>query len=165
TALFFDENGNLWISEHTGLAITRFDTILETFERISLSDKDSLPFGMTSDKFGNIWIGQHTVDKLGVYDPYNSNFKEIAIPTEQSFIQFITSDGNGNIWFAEQRGKKLGVVSITDIPRQIVVVQSEIFEIKYAELVSPLISAGIIATSLFFVKSTRDKRRINSLVD
>ncbi|MGI0008585.1 MAG: virginiamycin B lyase family protein [Nitrosopumilaceae archaeon] len=165
TALFFDESGNLWISEHTGLAITKFNTLLVTFERISLSDKDALPFGMTSDRFGNIWVGQHTVNKLGVYDPYNSNFKEIPIPTEQSFTQFITSDDSGNIWFAEQRGQKLGMVSITEIPRQIVVAQSRAFEIKYAELVSPLISAGIIATSLFFVNSVKDKRRINSLVD
>ncbi|MGI0040333.1 MAG: virginiamycin B lyase family protein [Nitrosopumilaceae archaeon] len=165
TALFFDENGNLWISEHIGLAITKFDTVLETFERISLLDKDALPFGMASDRFGNIWIGQHTVDKLGVYDPYNRNFKEVPIPTEQSFTQFITSDDNGNIWFAEQRGKKLGMVSITEIPRQTIIEQNRVFEIKYAELVSPLIAAGIIATSLFFVNSIKDKRRINSLVD
>lgn len=164
TALFFDENGNLWISEHTGLAITKFDTVLETFERISLLDKDALPFGMTSDKFGNIWVGQHTVNKLGVYDPYNGNFKEIPIPTEQSFTQFITSDDSGNVWFAEQRGQKLGMVSITAIPRQIVT-QNPVLEIKYAELVSPLIAAGIIATSLFFVKSIKDKRKFDSLID
>jgi len=165
TALFFDENGNLWISEHMGLSITRFDTLLETFERISLSDKDSLPFGMASDRFDNIWVGQHTVNKLGVYDPYNSNFKEVPIPTEQSFTQFITSDDDGNIWFAEQRGQKLGMVSITVIPRQIVIAQSTTFEIKYVELVSPLIAAGIIVTSLFFVNSVKDKRKINSLID
>ena len=165
TALFFDDNGNLWISEHTGLAITRFNPVLQTFERIPLFDKDALPFGMTSDKFGNIWIGQHTANKLGVYDPYNGNFKEIPIPTEQSFTQFITSDDNGNIWFAEQRSQKLGVVSITEIPRQNVSPQSQKFEIKYAEMVSPLISAGIIATSLFFVKSVKDKRRIDALID
>ena len=120
---------------------------------------------MASDNFGNIWIGQHTVDKLGIYDPYNDDFKEIQIPTQQSFTQFITSDDSGNIWFAEQRGQKLGMVSITEIPRQTIVAQSREFEIKYAELVSPLIAAGIIATSLFFVNSIKDKRRIDSLVE
>ena len=39
------------------------------------------------------------------------------------------------------------------------------FELKYADFVSPLISMGIIATSLFFVKSVRDKRRIDSLLE
>ncbi|MEX0764249.1 MAG: CopD family protein [Nitrosopumilaceae archaeon] len=165
TALFFDNNGNLWISEHTGLAITRFDTVLETFERVPVLDSDALPFGMASDQFGNIWLAQHTVDKLGVYDPYNDNFKEIPIPTEQSFVQFITSDDDGNIWFVEQRSQKIGVVSIAEIPKQMVSSPSKEFEIKYAELVSPLISAGIIAVSLFFVKSVKDKRRIDGLVD
>ncbi|HSD04508.1 MAG TPA: CopD family protein [Nitrosopumilaceae archaeon] len=165
TALFFDDNGNLWISEHTGPTITRFDPILETFERVPVLDPDALPFGMTSDKYGNIWIGQHTVDSLGVYDPYNGNFNEIPIPTQQSFVQFITSDDDGNIWIVEQRGQKLGMVSITEMPRQIAPSTGGEFQIKYVELVSPLISAGIIATSLFFVQSIKDKRRINSLVD
>ena len=165
TALFFDENGNLWISEHIGLGITRFDTILETFERVPVLDADALPFGMASDQFGNIWLAQHTVDKLGIYDPYNGNFKEVSIPTEQSFVQFLTSDDNGNIWFVEQRGQKLGMVSVTEIPRQMISSTTKESEIKYAELVSPLIAAGIIATSLFFVKSVKDKRRLDSLID
>ena len=42
--------------------------------------------------------------------------------------------------------------------------QTQNVELKYVELVSPLIAIGIIATSLFFVKSVRDKRRIDSLI-
>jgi copper transport protein len=164
TALFFDNEGNLWIAEHTAPAITKFDTTLETFEQIPVLDSNALPFGMASDKFGNIWIGQHTIDKIGVYDPFNGNFKEIPIPTQQSFTQFITSDNDGNIWFAEQRGQKLGMVSITEIPRQ-PISQDKTFEIRYADLVSPFIAAGIIATSLFFVKSIKDKRKLDTLVD
>jgi len=165
TALFFDDDGNLWISEHTAPAITKFDTVLETFEQIPVLDPNALPFGMASDNFGNIWIGQHTIDKLGVYDPFNGNFKEIPIPTQQSFTQFITSDNDGNIWFAEQRGQKLGMISVTGIPRQPIISQDKTFEIRYADLVSPFIASGIIATSLFFVKSIGDKRRLNSLID
>ncbi|MBI3842484.1 MAG: copper resistance protein CopD, partial [Thaumarchaeota archaeon] len=122
------------------------------------------PFGMTSDKFGNIWLAQHTVDKLGVYDPYNNNFEEIPVPTKQSFAQFITSDNDENVWIVEQRGQKLGTISITEIPRQPISTTSAELKIKYADLVSPLIAGGIITASLFFVKSVRDKRRIDSLV-
>ena len=32
-AMLFDKDGNLWIAEHTGLAITRFNPVLETFEK------------------------------------------------------------------------------------------------------------------------------------
>ena len=165
-ALIFDDDGNLWIAEHTGLAITKFNPILETFSKIAVPDKEALPFGMTFDKYGNIWFAQHTVDSLGVYDPDNNDLIEIPIPTETSFIQFLTSDQNDNVWFVEQQSNKIGTVKLTEIPINISQIQkSNDIEIKYTELASPLIALGIIATSLFFVKSVKDKRRLNSLIN
>ena len=165
-SLVFDDKGNLWIAEHTGLAITKFNPILGTFERILIPNKDALPFGMTFDKYNNIWFAQHTVDKIGVYDPDNNNLLEIPIPTENTFIQFMTSDSDDNIWFVEQQSNKIGTVKTTEIP---VVASytgsSNNFELKYTEVVSPLIALGIIATSLFFVRSVKDKRRLNSLIN
>ncbi|QLH05356.1 copper resistance protein CopD [Nitrosopumilus oxyclinae] len=165
-ALIFDNDGNLWIAEHTGLAITKFNPILETFSRITVPDKEALPFGMTFDRYGNIWFAQHTVDSLGVYDPDNNDLIEIPIPTETSFTQFMASDGNDNVWFIEQQSNKIGTVKLTEIPISISQIQeSNSLEIKYTELASPLIALGIIATSLFFVKSVKDKRRLNSLIN
>ncbi|MGQ0377327.1 MAG: copper resistance CopC/CopD family protein [Nitrososphaerota archaeon] len=164
-ALFFDTDGNLWIAEHTGPSIVKFDTTLETFEKISVPDSNSLPFGMTQDKYGNIWFAQHTVDKLGVYDPQNDNLIEVQLPTEQSFTQFMSSDDMNNVWFVEQQGNKIGFVKITETSLQPVQAQAETIEIKYVDFVSPLIAMGVIATSLFFVKSVRDKRRIDSLLE
>ena len=165
-ALMFDNDGNLWIAEHTGSAITKFNPVLETFEKISVPDKDALPFGMTLDKYGNIWFAEHTVDNIGVYDPDNNDLIEIPIPTETSFVQFMTTDGNDNVWFVEQQSNKLGTIKMTEIP----VVASQIqttnnFELKYTEIASPLVALGIIATSLFYVKSIQDKRRLNSLIN
>lgn len=165
-ALIFDEDGNLWIAEHTGLAITRFNPVLETFEKVAVPNDEALPFGMTFDKYGNIWFAQHTVDSIGVYDPDNNDLIEIPVPTETTFIQFMAADGNDNVWFVEQQSNKIGTVKITEIPISIPQVQeSNDFEIKYTELASPLIALGIIATSLFYVKSIQDKRRLNSLIN
>ena len=164
-ALIFDDDGNLWIAEHTGLAITKFNPVLETFKRISVPDINALPFGMTFDRYGNIWFAQHTIDSLGVYDPDNNDLIEILVPTEASFIQFMTSDGDDNVWFVEQQSSKIGTVKITEIPPSITQIQqSGSVQIKYTELASPLIALGIIATSLFYVKSIHDKRRLNSLI-
>ncbi len=165
-ALLFDKDGNLWIAEHTGLAITKFDPVLETFERISVPDDGALPFGMTFDKYGNIWFAQHTIDTIGAYDPDNNNLIEVPIPSETSFVQFMASDGNDNVWFVEQQANKIGTIKLTEIP----VISSQIessngIKIKYTELASPLIALGIIATSLFYVKSIQDKRRLNSLIN
>jgi copper transport protein len=164
-ALYFDKEGTLWITAHTGPALVKFNTVLETFERISVPDPESLPFGMVEDRFGNIWFAQHAIDKIGVYDPHNENLIEIPVPTEISFVQFVTVDDKENIWFVEQQGNKLGMIKITETPSLgVTQIQDQKIELKYVELVAPLISMGIIATSLFFIKSVKDKRRIDSLI-
>ena len=165
-ALLFDKSGSLWISEHTGPGITKFDPILETFERVKAPNPESLPFGLAIDKYDNIWFGQHITDELAVYDPYNDQLIEVSIPTPESFTQFTTADDDGNIWFVEQRGKKLGMISISSVPSQskAVIVGSDEFNVNYAEIVSPLIAGGIVVSSLFFVKSVNDKRRIDELL-
>jgi len=78
----------------------------------------------------------------------------------------MTSDGNDNVWFVEQQANKIGTIKITEIP----VIASQIqttsdLELKYTEIASPLIALGIITTSLVYVKSIQDKRRLNSLIN
>jgi copper transport protein len=165
-ALIFDKEGNLWIAEHTGVGIVKFNPILETFDRIPVPDPEALPFGMAFDRYDNLWFAQHTVDNIAAYDPHNNNLIEVPVPTNSSFVQFMTSDDKDNVWFVEQQGNKLGMVKITEVP--LVVSQiptTESFELKYTELASPLIAMGIVATSLFFVKSIKDKRRLNLLIN
>ena len=164
-AIIFDDDGNLWIAEHTGLAITKFNPVLETFENISVANNEALPFGMAFDKYDNVWFAEHVVDNIGVYDPDNKELREIQIPTETSFVQFMTSDGQDNVWFAEQRGNKIGMIKMTEIPVILVQEQTGSVELKYTEVASPLMALGIIATSLFFVQSIYDKRRLNSLIN
>jgi len=165
-ALLFDKSGSLWIAEHIGPGITKFDPVLETFDHVNVPNPESLPFGMAIDKYDNIWFGQHVIDELGVYDPYNDQLIEVSIPTPESFTQFITADDKGDIWFVEQRTKKLGVVSISSVPGQARAVTDGGDEsgFNYAEIVSPLIAGGIVVSSLFFVKSVNDKRRIDKML-
>ena len=165
-ALLFDKSGSLWIAEHIGPGITKFDPVLETFDHVKAPNPESLPFGMAIDKYDNIWFGQHVIDELGVYDPYNDQLIEVSIPTPESFTQFITTDDKGDIWFVEQRTKKLGVVSISSIPGQArsITDGGSGPSFNYAEIVSPLIAGGIVVSSLFFVKSVNDKRRIDKML-
>lgn len=164
-ALIFDNEGNLWIAEHTGVAITKFNPILKTFERVPVIDQEALPFGMAFDRYDNVWFAQHVTDNIAVYDPHNNNLIEVSIPTAGSFTQFMTSDDKDNVWFVEQQGNKLATVKITEIPITAEQIQSsETLEIQYTELASPLMAMGIVATSLFFVKSVKDKRRLNELI-
>ena len=165
-ALMIDKQENIWIAEHLGPSITKFNPILESFDKVNVPNSESLPFGMVLDKYDNIWAAQHVVDSLVVHDPYNNRISEVIIPTEGSFTQFVTADDNGDIWFVEQRGAKIGKVSISSVPGQTTILQeSPTFEIKYVEIVAPLVSAGIIVTALFYVKSIRDKRKIDEMIN
>ena len=165
-ALMIDKQENIWIAEHLGPSITKFNPILESFDKVKISNPESLPFGMVLDKYDNIWAAQHVVDSLIVHDPYNNRISEVSIPTEGSFTQFVTADDDGDIWFVEQRGAKIGKVSISSVPGQTTILQeSPTFEIKYVEIVAPLVSAGIIVTALFYVKSIRDKRKIDEMIN
>jgi copper transport protein len=165
-ALIFDKQGNLWIAEHTGTGIVKFNPILETFDRIPVPDPEALPFGMTFDRYENIWFAQHVVDNIAAYDPHNNNLIEVPVLTASSWVLYMTSDDNDNIWFVENQGSKLGMVKITEVPLVASQIQTtEKFELKYTEIASPLIAMGIVATSLFFVKSIKDKRRLNSLIN
>ena len=164
-ALIFDKEGNLWIAEHTGTGIAKFNPILQTFERIQVPNKDALPYGMSFDRYGNVWIAQHTVDNIAAYDPDNKNLIEIPIPTATSFVQFLASDNKDNVWFVEQQGNKIGMIKITEIPLAASQIQNGgNFKLRYAEIVSPLIAMGIVASSLFFVKNIKEKRRLNELI-
>jgi copper transport protein len=165
-ALIFDKQGNLWIAEHTGTGIVKFNPILETFERIPVPDQEALPFGMTFDRYENIWFAQHVVDNIAAYDPHNNNLIEVPVLTASSWVLYMTSDDKYNIWFVENQGSKLGMVKITEVPLTASQIQTTgKFELKYTEIASPLIAMGIVATSLFFVRSVKDKRRLNSLIN
>ncbi len=163
--LLFDKNGNVWIAEHTGIAITKFNPVLETFQSIKVIDEEALPYGMSFGPYGNIWIAQHTVDSFAVYDPDNQELIEVPIPTETSFVQFTTTDNNDNVWFVEQRGNKLGMIKLTELPSSAPIQLEQRYEMRYTEIASPLIAMGIIATSLFFVRNIKDKRRLNDLIN
>lgn len=169
-ALLFEdesEGGGLWITEHTGLAVARFDPVLDTLARYEVQDADALPFGMAFDRYGNVWFAQHTIDAIGVVDPRNGDMAEVEVPTATSFVQFVESDGDGNIWFAEQRGGKVGAVYVSERPSTYSAQgqqEEPAYEVKYADLVSPMMALGVMAASLFYVKAVRDRRRLDGML-
>ena len=121
TALLLDpKTSNIYISEHESNSIVRFNPLIESFKRYSLSDnnnnKDGLAFGMVFDMYNNIWIAQHVSDELIILDPISGKIASVKIPKQGSFVQYLATDSQGDIWFAEQRGNALGKATIKFIP-------------------------------------------------
>ena len=120
TALLLDpKTSNIYISEHEGNTIVRFNPITESFKRYSLPENDGLAFGMVFDMYNNIWIAEHVSDVLSILDPNAEITTTVKIPKEGSFVQYLTTDSQGDIWFAEQRGNALGKATIKFIPSNI----------------------------------------------
>lgn len=161
--LFVD--GVAWISEHDGEGLARFDPFTESFGRIPLNVDGGLPYGSALDPYGNIWVAQHVVDAVSVYNPTTGGQKTVEIPAEGSFVQFGASDGKGGMWFVEQQTESLTRIAVTDIPSTQVPPRPDAAPtISYTEVASPLMAAGILAASLFFVKSVRDGRRMEDAI-
>lgn len=163
-ALLFDGD-QLWVSEHVGESLIRLDMVRDKLVRIPLNLPGGLPYGLVSDEYNNIWIAQHQADTVTAYDPLKKTIRHVPVPTNTSFIQFGTIDEAGRIWFVEEEGNKMMSVSLTGVPSLAAPprpLQQPEYSILYAEVASPLMSAGILAASLFFVKSVRDRRFIDA---
>ncbi len=165
-ALIFDRDGNLWITEHTGSALAMYDPGVDTFTRVALGVPDGLPFGMALDAYDNIWIAQHVVDVVVVYDPRSGAQRQVSLPVSGGFVQFVTADDDGRLWFVGQQSNSLIMADVQGIPsREAPPPRSVGTTLQYTEFVSPLMAAGILAASLFFVKSVWTERRLRGIYD
>ncbi len=114
SSMIQDTDGNIWIGEHGGKTITRFNPESLNFDRYSVPDKDALTLGLVEDKYGNIWYAEHTTDKIAVLDPKTGLTKLIRVPTGAPSVQWLTIDKEGNIWFTEPTNAKIGIISILE---------------------------------------------------
>ena len=180
-AVFADPKSfDIYIAEHTGHAIAVYDFLLGTFRDYPSIDEAGLPFGMAMDRYGNLWFAQHEIDKIGVMDPRTGQGTEASLPITGSFVQWITSDNEGRIWFAAQRGSALGSITITANPaappptgsdqEQLAQQQQQngtsgpTVTIKqlgfsFADVVGPVVAAGITISTLAYAKSATDLKR------
>jgi copper transport protein len=188
TAILADpKTSKIYISEHEGKAIIVLDPVLSVFQRYPIASKQGLPFGMALDDYGNLWFAQHVIDKVGSLDPSSTEEADITIPTTGSFVQWLVADDQGRIWFAEQRGSALGSVSMISRPAAAEsqkangATQSQTqqqqqqegtesassssssaipdLNFDFADVLGPLIAAGIVLASALYSKNVIDLKR------
>jgi copper transport protein len=161
-------NGEIFISEHEGNAISIFNPITESFRQLALDSKEALPFGMVFDKYGNLWIAEHLTNRITVMEPITGEQIGVEIPTSNPFVQYLTVDETGQVWFAEQRGNALARIdtSINSIPLSSqptpslqenvdsISIFKFIADTGFEKIAAPLIALGIIIVSLMYVRTT-----------
>ncbi len=160
------KDGTIWVAEHgEGGGIAVYNHVSGTLKKIPSPSYSALANSAVFDKYGNVWFAQHTVDNLAVYDPQSGAVMTVPIPTNQSWVQFTAAGTDGDIWFVEQNANKLGRMIVSEgipsgpAPQR----QSQEGTSNLATVAGPLMAAGMVATSLFFVKAVHDKRKTDLL--
>src|SRR6185437_12936216 len=165
TAITLDpQTGQLYISEHSGHAVSVFDPLLGTFKKIQLdTNADSLPYGMAFDKYHNLWVSQHTVDKISVIDPRTGLVIEKNIPSSGAWVQWLTTDSEENIVMAEEKANALAIATITSGQsqnnQQSIPPSIPELSFDYVQVVAPSITGLLVIVAFFYCKSVIDLRR------
>ncbi len=170
TAIIVDpQTEKVYISEHEGQAISVFDPLLKTFNKIQLDPSPSnLPYGMAFDEYHNLWVAQHTIDKISIIDPRTGDVVEKNIPSSNTWIQWLTSDSQGNIIMAEERANALAIATISAGQPQSN--QADIspvipkFGFDYAQVVAPSITGLLVVVAFIYCKGTIDLRKATNQV-
>ncbi len=169
-AMHISSDDTIWVSEHVGTParITFIDPVIGIVNSYPVLDGNALPYGIAMDRTGNLWFAQHTVDKIGLLDTYRGKMVEVDTESKNTFTQWVTVDDNGNVWYAAARAAKLGLIkpsSTTTIPpvkpEEIVsdgssVDVSRVKDIRYSDILAPLLPLLIVGVSLVYMKSRRE---------
>jgi len=171
TAVIIDsQTDKIYISEHSGQAVSVFDPLLKTFKKINLdSSPDDLPFGMAFDKYHNLWVAEHTIDKIAIIDPRTGESIEKNIPSSNTWVQWLTTDSHGNVIMAEERANALGIITISSgssqnnetgalspIPK---------LDYSYVEVIAPAMAGLLIIVGLFYSRGVMDLKKASRQVE
>jgi len=99
-----DFNGNIWITIVNKDKILKYLPDLDTFEEITLPDKESFPFALTIDQDGNIWYSASGVGKIGFIDPKNNQITQVSSDSPLQSPEALIFDEDGNLWITEHTG-------------------------------------------------------------
>ena len=170
TAITLDsQTGKLYISEHAGHAVSIFDPLLGTFNRIQLdTNAANLPYGMAFDKYHNLWVAQHTIDKISIIDPRTGDIIEKNIPSSNTWVQWLTTDSEGNIVMAEEQANALAIATISSgtpqSNQQSIVSPIPELGFDYVQVMAPSIAGLLVIVAFFYCKGVVDLRKASNLV-
>jgi streptogramin lyase len=112
-----DHEGIVWVADHGGSWIVRFDpatgTVTHFPTRIPPASVYplSIPNGLLIDDEDRIWFSEHGGNSVGFLDANRRSMVEYVIPSGPiSTSLWIALAPNGDVWFAEWAYNKIGVV-------------------------------------------------------
>jgi virginiamycin B lyase len=115
--LAVDHEGKVWVADHGGSWIVRFDPVtgMTTHYPTRMPPADvyplSIPNGLLIDSEDKIWFSEHGGNSIGSLSADREMMVEYTIPSGPlSTSLWIALAPNGDVWFAEWAYNKIGVV-------------------------------------------------------
>jgi streptogramin lyase/putative copper export protein/methionine-rich copper-binding protein CopC len=113
TGVVIGPDGAVWLTEHGGNRITRFDTTNQTFKNFPLSNNQAFPFGLAFYQQNRIWFVEHIGNAIATLDLTTGRVDTFSIPKPSSDVQLLAVDSKGNVWFTLPAVNVLGVLTST----------------------------------------------------
>ena len=116
----FDQQGNMWLTQHGPSFISEFNPKTGVFKTISTTvppEGSSLPYFDHVDQNGNVWFNEHNGNAMSEYIPSNNTLIEYFIPTRVEVMGNIsgmltsTLSPSGVPWYTEFFAGKVGMIN------------------------------------------------------
>lgn len=117
----FDNQGNIWMTQHGPSFISEFNPVTHYFRTISTTVpsyySSSLPYFDHVGPNSNIWFNEHEGNAMGEFIPSNNTLIEYFVPTRvfYNISGMLTSalSTAGTPWYTEFFAGKVGTINIT----------------------------------------------------
>jgi streptogramin lyase len=103
-----DAQGAVWITEHEGNKIGRFDPQTKTWTEYDIPTPDGKPWGLALDGAGNVWFAETEADQIGRLIVSSGTFSEYQTLADDSQPWGIAIGDDGTIWFTEKNANQIG---------------------------------------------------------
>ena len=103
-----DDQGAVWITEHEGNKIARFDPQAKTWAEYDVPTPNSKPWGLALDGAGNVWLAETEADQIGRLIVASGTFSEYPTLTGDSQPWGVAVGDDGMVWFTEKNADQIG---------------------------------------------------------
>jgi virginiamycin B lyase len=104
----FDRKGILWFTLQLSNMLGRLDPATGEVKLVTMTTRDSRPYGIKEDSDGNLWVACNGSNCLVKVDPATMKLTEIRLPTPGTTVRRLDIAADGMIWFVNSSQGKLG---------------------------------------------------------
>jgi virginiamycin B lyase len=112
-----DPDGAIWLTDHGGSRIVRFDPANRTLTSFRSLDRGTRPYGIAVSRQGTVVYSDAGLDAITILDPVSGERTSLRLPTPDGAVRQIwIDDRRGNIWLPMSDVGRLAVARARQDP-------------------------------------------------